>query len=162
MRFPRSATSGVLAALLFGACAGPRTEIAATASPTANFQALKTYAFVPADHLDLRGSQMGDPVARRNLEAAIGRELQARGLLPAASDAKPALLVSYFADVDQGAEYQGAQGRAGERQGEIAIDVIDVADQQVVWHGEARARDPNPRIAEQLVTDLLRKYPQVR
>jgi hypothetical protein len=36
---------------------------------------------------------MADPVTRRNLEAAIGRELQAKGLSQAG------LLVSYFADV---------------------------------------------------------------
>ena len=47
---------------------------------------------------------MADPVTRQNLEAAIGRELQARGLSPAAGDAKPSLFVSYFADVYQAAD----------------------------------------------------------
>ncbi len=162
MRSFQSATFGLSVALLLAACAAPSTEVMATASPNANFQALKTFSFVPADRLDLTGSQMGDPVARRNLEAAIGRELQARGLSSAATGTRPSLLVSYFADVEQSADYAGAQGRAGERQGKVEIDITDTADQQVIWHGEAQARDPNPRIAEQLITDLLRKYPQVR
>ena len=86
----RSVTLGLSVALVLGACAGPRSEVIATASPTANFQAFKTYAFVPADRLDMTGSQMKDPVTRKNLEAAIGRELQAKGLSPAGATASRA------------------------------------------------------------------------
>ncbi len=42
------------------------------------------------------------------------------------------------------------------------VELIASADQQVVWRGEAWVRDPNVKIAEQLVTDLFRKYPQAR
>jgi hypothetical protein len=163
----RSVTFGLFAALALGACAGPRTEVMASASPTADFRAFQTYAFVPTDRLDMAGSQMGDPVTRRNLEAAIGRELEARGLSPAASGTRPSLLVSYFADVYEGVdEHRPTSGYTGDmryqRQGKLAIDLIDPADEQVVWHGEAWARDPNFRVAEQVVADLLRKYPQAR
>jgi hypothetical protein len=160
-------TFGLSVALVLGACAGPRTEVIATGSPTADFQAFKTYAFVPVDRLDMAGSQMMDPVTRRNLEAAIGRELQAKGLSPAASDIKPSLLVSYFADVYEGVDKnRPISGSTGEtrwqRQGRLTIDLIDTADQQVVWHGDAWARDPNFRIAEEIVADLLRRYPKAR
>jgi hypothetical protein len=167
MRSPRFVTFGLSVALVLGACAGPRTEVVATGSPTADFQAFKTYAFVPVDRLDMAGSQMMDPVTRRNLEAAIGRELQAKGLSPAASDIKPSLLVSYFADVYEGVDKnRPISGSTGEtrwqRQGRLTIDLIDTADQQVVWHGDAWARDPNFRIAEEIVADLLRRYPKAR
>jgi len=167
MSSPRSATFGLSVTLVLGACAGPRTEVIATGSPTADFQAFKTYAFVPVDRLDMAGSQMMDPVTRRNLEAAIGRELQAKGLSPAASDIKPSLLVSYFADVYEGVDKnRPISGSTGEtrwqRQGRLTIDLIDTADQQVVWHGDAWARDPNFRIAEEIVADLLRRYPKAR
>jgi hypothetical protein len=167
MRSPRFVTFGLSVALVLGACAGPRTEVIATGSPTADFQAFKTYAFVPVDRLDMAGSQMMDPVTRRNLEAAIGRELQAKGLSPAASDIKPSLLVSYFADVYEGVDKnRPISGSTGEtrwqRQGRLTIDLIDTADQQVVWHGDAWARDPNFRIAEEIVADLLRRYPKAR
>jgi hypothetical protein len=160
-------TFGLSVALVLGACAGPRTEVIAAGSPTADFQAFKTYAFVPVDRLDMAGSQMMDPVTRRNLEAAIGRELQAKGLSPAASDIKPSLLVSYFADVYEGVDKnRPISGSTGEtrwqRQGRLTIDLIDTADQQVVWHGDAWARDPNFRIAEEIVADLLRRYPKAR
>jgi hypothetical protein len=160
-------TFGLSVALVLGACAGPRTEVVATGSPTADFQAFKTYAFVPVDRLDMAGSQMMHPVTRRNLEAAIGRELQAKGLSPAASDSKPSLLVSYFADVYEGVDKnRPISGSTGEtrwqRQGRLTIDLIDTADQQVVWHGDAWARDPNFRIAEEIVADLLRRYPKAR
>jgi hypothetical protein len=164
----RSLTFVLPVALLLGACAELRSwEVTAKASPTANFPAFKTYAFVPADRLDMTGSQMLDPVTRRNLEAAIGRELQARGLSPAPTDTSPSLLVSYFADVYEGPDKNrpvsgGAGGSNWQRQGQLTIDIIDTADQQVVWHGEAWARDPNFRIADQLIADLLRKYPQAR
>jgi hypothetical protein len=167
MRSSRSATFGLSVALVLGACAGPRSEVIANASPTANFEAFKTYAFVPVDRLDMTGSQMPDPVTRRNLETAIGRELQAKGLSPAASDAKPSLLVSYFADVFEGVDKnRPISGTTGEnrwqRQGKLTIDLIDTSDQQVVWHGDAWASDPSFKIAEQVVADLLRKYPQAR
>jgi len=160
----RSVTFSVSVALALGACAGPRTEAMASASPTADFRAFRTYAFVPVDRLDMAGSQMGDPVTRRNLEAAIGRELEAKGLSMAASDIKPSLLVSYFADVYEGVDQnRPTSGYTGDtryqRQGKLTIDLIDTANQQIVWHGDAWVRDPNVRIAEQLVADLLRKYP---
>jgi hypothetical protein len=107
---------------------------------------------------------MADPVMRRNLEVAIGRELQTKGLLPAASDTKPSLLISYFADVyeapDKNRPVSGSTGGVNwQRQGQLNVDLIDASDQQVVWHGEAWARDPNVQIAGQLVVDLFRKYP---
>jgi len=167
MRPSKAVTLGLPVALLLGACAGPRTEVVANASPSVDFQAFKTYAFVPADRLDMSGSQMMDPVTRRNLEAAIGRELQARGLAQVASDIRPNLLVSYFADVYDGVDRnRPISGTTGEnrfqRQGQLTVEVIDAASEQVVWHGEAWARDPNIQVADQLVTDLFRKYPQAR
>jgi hypothetical protein len=167
MRPSRSVTLALPVALLLGACAGPRSEVIATTSPTANFQAFTTYAFVPVDRLDMSGSQMMDPVTRENLEAAIGRELQARGLAPVAKDARPSLLVSYFADVYEGVDRnRPISGTTGEnrwqRQGQLSIDVLDASDQQVVWHGDAWARDPNFQLAGQVVADLMRKFPQVR
>ena len=167
MRSPRSVTLGLFVALVLGACAGPRSEVIATASPTANFQAFKTYAFVPADRLDMTGSQMKDPVTRKNLEAAIGRELQAKGLSPAGSDGKPSLLVAYFADVYEGAaKNRPISGSTGDtnwqRQGQLTIDIIDAVDQQVAWHGDAWVRDPNFQVADQVVTDLLSKYPRAQ
>jgi len=164
MRSNLALTLGLPVVLVLVACAGPRTEVIATASPTVNFQAFKTYAFVPADRLDMSGSQMMDPVTRRSLEAAIGRELQSRGLSPVASDAGPSLFVSYFADVYEGQDRKrpvsGEEGEVNwQRQGLLKIDIIDAGDQQVVWHGEAWARDPNFKIAEQIVADLLRRYP---
>ena len=165
MRSPPSVTFGLSIALVVCACA--RTEVRATASPTTDFQAFKTYAFVPVERLDMAGSQMADPVTRRNLEEAIGRGLQAKGLSPAASDTRPSLLVSYFADVFQGEdEKRPISGSTGgpnyQRQGMLTVDLIDTVDQQVVWQGEAWARDPNFRVAEKIVADLLRKYPQAR
>jgi hypothetical protein len=150
----------VSVALVLGACAGPRTEVIARASPVADFQAFKTYAFAPITSLDLTGSQMSDPVTRQNLETAIGRELQGSGLLPASGDARPSLLVSYFADVYEGPVEASDKRDNWERQGRLTVDLVDASNFQVVWHGEAWARDPNLKVADQLVVDLLRKYPQ--
>ena len=153
---------GCSVALVLGACAGPRTEVTANASPTADFRGFKTYAFVAVDRLDMAGSRMMDPVSRRNIEEAIGRELQAKGLSPAASD-KPNLLVSYFADVYEAPDKERPStptaGVNWSRQGKLTIELIDTMDQQVVWRGEAWARDPNFEISEQVIAELLRKYP---
>jgi len=165
MRPSRHLVFGLFIALELGGCAGPRTEVIAKVSPAADFRAFKTYAFVTVDRLDMTGSQMADPVTRRNLEAAIGRELQAKGLSPAPIDTKPSLLVSYFADVYQEADknrpISGSTGGANvQRQGYLAITIADPARDQVAWQGEAWARDPNAKIAEQVVVELMRKFPQ--
>ena len=167
MRSCRPAVLSLSIALALGACAGPRTEVIAKVSPTADLRAFKTYAFVSVDRMDMTGSQMADPVTRRNIETAIGRELQTKGLSPAPADTKPSMLVSYFADVYQEADknrpISGYTGGANvQRQGFLAIDVIDPTSGQVAWHGEAWARDPNAKIAEQVVVDLMREYPQTR
>ena len=49
-----------------------------------------------------------------------------------------------------------------QRQGFLAIDIIDSPNDQVAWHGAARVRDPNARIAEHVVVDLMREYPPIR
>jgi hypothetical protein len=168
MRILPSVTLSLSVALTLGACATtPWAEVHATTSPDANFRAFTTFAFVPIDRLDMSGSQMADPVTRQNLEAAIGRELQAKGLSPVANDARPSLLVSYFADVYEGVSkdrpISGSTGGTNwERQGNLTVDVIDAASQQVAWHGEAWMRDPNFKSASQLVADLFRKFPQAR
>ena len=167
MRSSRPAALGISIALALGACSGPRTEVIARPSPAADFRAFKTYAFVSVDRLDMSGSQMADPVTRRNIEAAIGRELQAKGLSPAPADTRPTMLVSYFADVYQEADknrpISGYTGGANvQRQGFLSVDLIEAATDQVAWHGEAWARDPNAKIAEQVVVDLMREYPLAR
>jgi hypothetical protein len=65
--------------------------------------------------------------------------------------------------VDKNQPISGSTGGPNyQRQGVLTVDLIDTVDQQVVWHGEAWARDPNFRVAEKIVADLLRKYPQAR
>jgi hypothetical protein len=159
---------GLSVVLALSACAAAQsTQVKTTASPWTNFQDFKIYAFVPADRLDMKGSQMADPVTRRNLEAAIGRELQAKGLSPAANNTQPDLLVSYFADVYEGEDKNRPIGGPGgevnwQRQGVLTIDIINTADQQIVWHGEAWARDPNFRTTDWIITELLHKYPKAQ
>ena len=167
MRSSQSVTLGLSFVLVLGACAGSLPDVAAKASPAVDFQAFKTYAFVPVDKLDMSGSQMRDPVTRGELQAAIGRELGAKGLAPAAVDTNPSLMVAYFADVYEGADknrptIERTAESNWQRQGILEIDMIDTANQQVVWHGEAWTRDPNFKVANQIVAELFRKYPHPR
>jgi hypothetical protein len=160
-------TLGLSILIALGGCAGSLTDVVARASPGVDFQAFRTYAFVPVDGLDMAGSQMRDPVTRMELETAIGRELRARGLVPAAGDAKPSLMVAYFADVYEGPDknrptIERTAETNYQRQGILKIDIMDTATQQVVWHGEAWTRDPNFKVANLIVAELFRKYPQPR
>jgi hypothetical protein len=148
--------------LLLAACYGPRTEVTASAFAQVDVQALRTYAFVPAERLDRSGSQMTDPVTRGNLEAAIGRGLQAAGYAPAAGDAPPDLLVSYFADVWEGPVARSQMTSNWERQGRVAVELVEAATQRVAWGGEAWALNPAPRIAEKVVVELMAKLPRAR
>jgi hypothetical protein len=162
MRRARLRTLALPPLLLLGACYGPRTEVTVTANPYADVGALRSFAFAPADRLDLSGSQMADPVTRRNLEAAIGRGLKAAGYEPSAEGSAPALLVSYFADVYEGPMAGSQMTTNWERQGKLLVDLVDVATGQVAWRGEAWALNPGPRIAEKVVVELMAKLPRAR
>lgn len=162
----RSAILGISIVIAAVACTGPRSDVVVKADPKVDFRAFKTFAFVPAEHLEMEGSQMRDPVTRRNIETAIARELQARGLSPTASG-QPDLFVGYFADVYQGTDRMrpidpNTGHSMSARQGELTVHLIDAQTQQVVWRGEAWLRDPSFKRAENVVADLFRLYPPKR
>jgi hypothetical protein len=160
---PPSAALAVSLSVGALACTGPRSEVVARADQNVDFRSFKTFAFLPAEELEMEGSQMRDPVTRRNIESALARELQAKGLSPATSG-PPSLFVGYFADVYEGTDRTrpydpGTGGPRSTRQGELTVHLIDAQTRQVVWRGEAWARDPDFRRAEGVVTDLFRLYP---
>jgi hypothetical protein len=141
------------------ACATPQTRVAASGNPAVNIRELRTFAFAPADRMDMSGSQMADPVTRQRIEAVIARELQAKGLVQVPFESAPNLLVSYFADVYEGPVEGSQQMNNWERQGKITIEVIDAKAMQVLWRGDGWALNPQPRVAEQVVVDVLAKFP---
>ncbi len=155
--------TSIAAALLLAAgslaCATPATRVSASGNPAANFRELRTFAFAPAARMDMSGSQMADPVTRQRIEAILARELQTKGLVQVPFESGPNLLVSYFADVYEGPVEGSRQVDNWERQGKITIEVIDAKAMQVLWRGDGWALNPQPRVAEQVVVDVLAKFP---
>ncbi len=156
--------SAIMLAVVLGCAAGPRTRIETRPTPGTDFSAYTSFAFVPIELLHKEGSQMMDPVTRRNIEATIARELQAKGLTPAAPQT-PSLLIGYFVDVYQGVNEMGAYDQATggtrvDRQGKVTIEIIEPTSEQVLWRGDGWARDPSFAVAEQVITEIVRRYPR--
>ncbi len=151
--------AALLLAALSIACATSRTRVSASGNPAVNVRELRTFAFAPPDRMDLSGSQMADPVTRGRIEAVISRELQARGLVQVPYGSAPNLFVSYFADVHEGPVEGSQQVNNWERQGKITIEVIDAKAMQVLWRGDGWALNPQPNVSEQVVVDVLAKFP---
>jgi hypothetical protein len=140
-------------------CAGPTTQVSAKSDPTVNFKDLRTFAFAPAERMDMAGSQMADPVTRARIEAVIARELQSKGLSQVSAGSDPSVLVSYFADVYEGPVEASKQVNSWERQGRITIEVVDAVALQVLWRGDGWALAPSSQLAEKVIVDVMQRFP---
>lgn len=164
---------GVALALLCACETSP--EIRANSIPGANLSGYRTYGFEP---------QPGaDPGVSSYFEAAIAREMDARGYLRV--DSNPNLLVSFNANVQEralvdstpgplsGAYYGGRAGMSTPPEvttvrselGTAIIHVVDTSEWKVVWSGSAqgllpRAALKNPQSAvNTAVTQMFAQFP---
>jgi Domain of unknown function (DUF4136) len=164
---------GVALALLCACQTAP--EIRTNTSPAANLSGYRTYGFE---------TQPGaDPAVSSYFEAAISREMEARGYLRV--DSNPNLLVSFKANVQEravvdstpgplsGGYYGGRAGMstpaevttARSQLGTANIDLVDTSQRKVVWTGSAEgllssAALKNPQSAvDTAVTQMFAQFP---
>jgi hypothetical protein len=132
---------GLLAACVtlgLAACAA-QPELTRLQDPDVDFQAYRRFALMPTQP-DGRSS-----LIERRLLAAARVQMESRGYVY--DEFSPEVLVNLAAAVEERQALRSAPGSGGEafetdayRLGRLAIDLVDVAREEVVWHGTAEGR----------------------
>lgn len=156
-----------LAALALAGCAlNPKPLVSQAQDIDADLHAYHSFAFVP------RPTSTYSSIVERRLYAATRSQLERRGYV--FDETEPDLLVNIGAMVQ---ERQGLRTSPGSmpgmermetedyHQGMLAIDLVDVRRQQLVWRGvaegrigDAMLRDPG-NAADKAVAAIFERYP---
>ena len=155
-------------AILAGCATGP--EIRTDYDPTVDFSSFSTFGFIPRP--DRANAEGYSTITERRIEAAISRELEARGYRKAEN---PDLLVNFAVsaeDIQEVRQVPTATPPVGYygwrhpyyapwpaytyetrvdnyRRGTLFIDLVDAAENKLAWEGIATAR----------VTEKMRREP---
>ena len=106
---------------------------------TANFAALKTYAWV-------NGAAVGDQINHQRIVSAVDSQLAAKGVRKVDEAAGAALLVGYHVVITRDVEVNGNGARVGRLAsarvqevpvGSLVVDLLDAKTRAVVWRGVA-------------------------
>jgi hypothetical protein len=166
-RARRLALAALLLAPLYAGCA---TQVKSDRDPRASFSAYRTFA-VTGGKLRARGVEVNDVAALERIRAAVGAELQDKGLLPTAG--APDVLVTYTADAVGVEDSTGGPGlgwwslppELWDRsyvETRLVIDVTDAATGKLVYRATALAepRDlASQRFIRRAVARALAGYP---
>lgn len=153
-----TAVAGVTMSLLLGGCA-THGDIRSQMALNANLAAYRTYAFMPKLGTDENGYKT---ITTQSLERAVGREMIARGYVPAPTPDQADLLINFNVkekdkvEGDVGPEgfgYGGWGHRYGYgygfglddyyngittvTEGTLVVDLVDRVRNEVVWSGTA-------------------------
>lgn len=158
--FAPAAVLAVAAALLVAGCAAPQRQVRSDFDRTADFSQYRTYGFLPEAGRSPTGGEYSTLVAKR-IEAAISRELEARGYRRAPD---PDLLVNFRVTVENVQKvstvpsagppaysyrygvYGGWPAYSYEtwvreyEEGTLLIDLVDAGRRQLVWEAAGTGR----------------------
>jgi hypothetical protein len=132
-----------IATLLF-AVAARAQSVTYDMDSTAAFASYKTYAWT-------RGTEVSNDWNNQRIISAVNTQLARRGMLQVNAAQRPDVLVRYHAAFDRSVEISGSvsgplffpAARTGMARAErilvgtLAVDVIDVQTQRIVWRGVA-------------------------
>jgi hypothetical protein len=159
--------AGVLGWAAAGGAADSKLEVKTQKDPTANFKAIKTYAWLPPAPLvknvapdAVSNPTLSDEALGPPIMAAVSRELAARGLVEAPADVAD-VHVAYFAALGTGfnqtylGEYYGYVTGWGSpipyglapstsmtvyEKGTVLVDVVNRAAKRAIWRGTVVTR----------------------
>jgi Domain of unknown function (DUF4136) len=121
---------------------------------TANFSKFRTYTWA-------RGNPLKDELNHQRIVRAVETQLAARGFTKVGAGHNPDVLVAYHTAMDQSLQINafgsggwGPYGLGGSRMGSaradkvtvgsVVVDMVEAADQKMVWRGTA-SQDLDPR-----------------
>ena len=185
----RNALTIVRAAALVGlgmvmASCATQPQIRTQAAVNANLASYRTYAFMAKPGTDKDGYRT---LTTQALERAVGREMQARGYVPAVPGQEPDLVINFNVkekdkvqgDVGPGYGWWGGVGYGGYgvgwddyyngiqtvTEGSLIVDVVDRARNEVVWSGTAvgeltrKVLDHPDETIDKSVAQIFARYP---
>ena len=124
--------------LALAACAA-QPELTRLQDPEVDFHTYRRFAFMPT------GPDGRSSLIDKRLRAAARAQMESRGYVY--DDFNPEVLVNLAAAVEERQGLRSAPSSGGEvveadayRLGRLAIDLVDVAREEVVWHGTAEGR----------------------
>ncbi len=164
-----------LALALAAGCAA-KIKVSQDYKAGTDYSAYQTFAFVPAERMEERfGKSRVAPATEQHIQAALSRELAARGLRPA-GPAEPDLAVAFRAgahktveDAKYGQTFEWA-GEAGhpvdiEREvdeGWLTVYLVDLRTGELVWRGEGSTTKGDPQSIDRTVAAIVGQYPPQR
>jgi hypothetical protein len=174
-------TAVPLAALALAGCAA-QVAVTADYDRSANFAALRTYAWRPGAQQGVSDPRFDNTLLDMRVRAAVDRVLTAKGYQQAAPATTADFLVGYHAVVRQKATFQTINrwygyrvgGRGGWPQtyvhdydeGTLLIDIIDPASMDLLWRGTGTgvvdpqaSPEKRERRINEAVNAILSKFP---
>jgi hypothetical protein len=174
-----------IAGLLLSGCA-THGDVRSQLAQNANLGAYRTYAFMAKLGTDQDGYKT---LTTQSLERAVGREMIARGYVPAGPDSPPDLLINF--NIKEKDKVEGDVGPGGPwgyglghrygygygwglddyngvttvTEGSLMIDLIDRVRNEAVWSGTAvgeltrKVLDNPGPHIDQAVSDIFARYP---
>jgi len=176
----------LLTAILACSACGPAIDISNSFDSNADFTALKSYAWASGSRLNLVEPSDNDAAIEAAIQAAVDRELAAKGYTKTSSGSADFLVGyagasnkslrsqtvnrhygydPYFADP---AAPASAPGGAGRRDlylqefsvGSLVIDISNRKSKKLVWRGVAKTtllKDPTPARSQQRINEAVRE-----
>ena len=171
------------AAILAVGCTSAPPQPTSMRDPQANFAALKTFGWDPAQDSQTTGQPLS--LVDSDIRAAITSELKRKGYVEAAAGTTPDMVLRYEtgkAEITKGSPFSigvgvGSYGSSGGvgvgtstsgtrnvTEGMLVLSVVDPARKAEVWNGRVSRElgkngTPNAALIHSAVADLLRDFP---
>ncbi len=176
MRHFRQTFVGTVALFSFAAC-GSSVNVTSDWSPTANFEAFNTYAWLPDGQSDGAGPA-SDPFTDQRIRAAIESQMADRGLEKVSREGD--LMVGYQVTTRTNVCYRTTStswGRSGwggwgggvttmrtvpvySQSGTLLISIYQTEGKSLVWHGSGQADLRNitdPELRQERISDVVNR-----
>ena len=138
MRANRATGFFAAAALLTLIGCSPVT-VSSSASPTADFAGLHTYAWEPNHQMD---GTLDQSIAGQEIHAAVDEALAAHGFRPAAAGQPPDFLMDYHVRTEQQSEIVGGRWNVQQYHytvGTLMVALVDPKSNLFLWQGNAQS-----------------------
>ncbi len=178
----RTILSGLLVLLPLSGCIAPRIIVDVQASPTEDFSALQSYAWLDAGSHGFGGGGETNRKIDRRVRESVDRIFAERGFSKLLDEGQPDFFVSYhlafqsklktqkmneyYTDYSYDRNLPGHQQTVEYEEGTLVIDIADAREQQLVWRGaavgevkEGLSAKELTKAVDKIVRKILSRYP---
>ena len=168
-------------AFVIAACAPATMNVSSHVDRAADFKALRTYAWGPADALPTGDPRLDkNPLFKDQFQGAVEKQLALKGLTQVTTG-KPDLLIHYHANITERLDVTGIDRPYGSCVGEncqaevnmyeagtLVLDIVDAKTNKLIWRGWAQGAaktmldnpDEMTRQINKAVPQMVAQYPK--